>query len=73
MLGFLCAEGIPFFTSLVSLIGSTGFAPLEIVLPAMLWFSMHPTHHKGSLGMKLQALGHVALFLLGVFTTIAGT
>ncbi|RDW56702.1 hypothetical protein BP6252_14023 [Coleophoma cylindrospora] len=72
-LGWLCAEAIPFFTSLVSLIGSTGFAPLGICLPALLWFSMYPKHYKGDLKMKLQVVGHLALLLLGIFTTVAGT
>ncbi|TVY40842.1 N amino acid transport system protein [Lachnellula occidentalis] len=72
-LGWLCAEAIPFFTSLVSLIGSTGFAPLGICLPALLWFSMHPDHYRGSGTMKAQVMGHVALLILGIFTTVAGT
>jgi len=73
ILGWLCAEAIPFFTSLVSLIGSTGFAPLGICLPALLWFSMHPKAWGEGSGGKLRVLAHVALWLLGTFTTVAGT
>lgn len=73
LLGWLCAEAIPFFTSLVSLIGSTGFAPLGICLPALLWFSMHPEYYKGGFWMKAKVAGHVALLMLGIFTTVAGT
>lgn len=73
LLGWILSEAIPFFSSLVSLIGALGFAPLGICLPALMWFSMHPTYHRGSLREKAIWAGHVALFLLGVFTLVAGT
>lgn len=73
ILGWLIAEAIPFFTSLVSLIGSLGFAPLGICLPSLLWFSMHTAHYKGTMKMKLLCVAHAAMCILGLFTTIAGT
>ncbi|RDW78047.1 hypothetical protein BP5796_05899 [Coleophoma crateriformis] len=73
LLGWILSEAIPFFSSLVSLIGALGFAPLGICLPALMWFSMHPTYHRGTLREKVLWLAHVVLFLLGVFTLVAGT
>lgn len=71
--GWLLAEAIPFFTSLVSLIGSLGFAPLGLCLPPFLWFSLHHGYRSGR--AKQQALWwlHLALLLLGLFVTIGGT
>lgn len=73
LLGWILSEAIPFFSSLVSLIGALGFAPLGICLPALLWFSMHPDYYKGSLKMKSLCVFHVAIFVLGVFTLVAGS
>lgn len=73
LLGWILAEGIPFFGSLVSLLGAVGFAPLGICLPALMWFSMHPTYWKGSTKQKLLCLAHALIFVLGVFAIVAGT
>jgi hypothetical protein len=73
LLGWILSEAIPFFGSLVSLIGAVGFAPLGICLPAMLWFSLHPGYRQGNLKMKMLWVAHILLFTLGVFTIFAGT
>lgn len=71
--GWLLAVAIPFYTSLVSLIGSLGLGPLGVVLPPVLWFSLHTEYWKGS--PKEQALIwlHVGMFLMGLFLSIGGT
>lgn len=71
--GWLLAVAIPFYTSLVSLIGSLGFGPLGVVVPPILWFSLHVEYWKGSI--KQQALWwlHVGMALMGLFLSIGGT
>ncbi|KAE9981418.1 hypothetical protein EG327_006226 [Venturia inaequalis] len=72
-LGWILAEAVPFFGSLVSLIGAVGFAPLGICLPALMWFAMHPDCWKGSVKQKLLCVAHALILFLGVFATVAGT
>ena len=67
IVGWLLAVGIPFYTSLVSLIGSLGFGPLGVVVPPLLWFSLHIDYRKGSAkraGPVVGACGHVAYGLV---------
>lgn len=45
--GWLICEAVPFYGSLISVIGSLGFGPLGICLPVILWFCMHPGSRKG--------------------------
>lgn len=71
--GWLLAEAIPFFTSLVSLIGSLGFGPLGICLPPILWFSLHPDYRKGSAWQQAAWWLHIGIFMLGLFVLIGGT
>lgn len=73
LIGWLICEAIPFYGSLVSIIGSLGFGPLGICLPAMMWFCMHPEHRGGSPRMKAMWYLHVAILVMGIFVTIGGT
>lgn len=73
LVGWLLAEAIPFFTSLVSLIGSLGFAPLGVVLPPFLWFSLHPGHRTGTWRQRALWWLHVGIVLLGLFLSVGGT
>jgi hypothetical protein len=73
LLGWILSEAVPFFGSLVSLIGAVGFAPLGICLPALLWFSMHPGYWKGSMKQKALCFAHALIIVLGIFTIIGGT
>ncbi|ETS86274.1 hypothetical protein PFICI_00102 [Pestalotiopsis fici W106-1] len=73
LIGWLICEAIPFYGSLVSLIGSLGFGPLGICLPAIMWFCMHPQYRAGTLRMKVMWWLHVAIFVMGLFVTIGGT
>lgn len=71
--GWLLAEAIPFFTSLVSLIGSLGFGPLGVILPPFLWFSLHEGYRTGTAGQRALWWLHVAIVVLGLFLSIGGT
>ncbi|KAK5111236.1 hypothetical protein LTR62_005264 [Meristemomyces frigidus] len=73
ILGWLLAVGIPFYTSLVSLIGSLGFGPLGVVVPPLLWFSLHIDYRKGSPREQALWWAHVGMLLMGLFLTIGGT
>ncbi|KAF7538488.1 hypothetical protein G7054_g2889 [Neopestalotiopsis clavispora] len=73
LIGWLICEAIPFYGSLVSLIGSLGFGPLGICLPAIMWFCMHPENRTGTFRMKAMWWLHVGVFVMGLFVTIGGT
>lgn len=73
IMGWLLAEAIPFFTSLVSLIGSLGFAPLGVCLPPFLWFSLHHGYRRGTAAQQALWWLHIGIFMLGMFITVGGT
>jgi hypothetical protein len=73
LLGWVICEAIPFYGSLVSIIGSLGFGPLGICLPVVMWFCMHPDYRKGGLQEKLLWWLHLAILAMGIFVTIGGT
>lgn len=73
LVGWLLAEAIPFFTSLVSLIGSLGFGPLGVCLPPFLWFSLHRGYRTGSVREQMLWWFHVGILILGLFLSIGGT
>lgn len=70
--GWLICKAIPFYGSLVSIIGSGCFGPLGICLPIVLWFCMNRGARTGSVKMRVMWWGHMLLLLLGVFTTVGG-
>lgn len=72
-LGWLLAEAIPFFTSLVSLIGSLGFGPLGMVLPPILWFSLNKEKLHGTVRQRATWWFHMAILVMGLFLSIGGT
>ncbi|KAK4549995.1 hypothetical protein LTR36_002962 [Oleoguttula mirabilis] len=71
--GWILAEAIPFFSSLVSLIGALGFGPLGICLPAVLWFSLHKDLDKSTWAGRSAWLANHFLFLVGLLVTVGGT
>ncbi|KAI4593845.1 hypothetical protein KJ359_008886 [Pestalotiopsis sp. 9143b] len=73
LVGWLICEAIPFYGSLVSLIGSLGFGPLGICLPAIMWFCMYPESRTGTLRMKAMWWLHVGISIMGLFVTVGGT
>jgi hypothetical protein len=74
LLGWLICEAVPFYGSMISIIGSLGFGPLGICLPVVLWFAMNEQKEgeKNTLLARAMWWGHVFLFLLGLFVTVAG-
>ena len=74
LLGWLICEAVPFYGSMISIIGSLGFGPLGICLPVILWFAMEQKreNRKNTMGAKAMWWGHALLFLLGLFVTIGG-
>jgi hypothetical protein len=73
LLGWILCEAIPFYGSLVSLIGALGFGYLGVCIPAVLWCVLHRDARKGSPVMVVLFYTHVAIFLLGMLITIGGT
>lgn len=71
--GWILSEAIPFFSSLVSLIGALGFGPLGICLPAVLWFSLHKDLDKRTWAGRALWLAHIVVFLIGLLVTVGGT
>lgn len=71
--GWLLAVAIPFYTSLVSLIGSMGFGPLGVVLPPILWFSLNTNARTGTAREQAMWWAHLGMFILGLFLSIGGT
>ena len=72
LIAWLLAEAVPFFSSLVALIGALGFAPLGICLPALFWFHMHPSYLRGTWKQKTLWMLHVGMLIVGIFTMVAG-
>ncbi|OCT47761.1 hypothetical protein CLCR_03500 [Cladophialophora carrionii] len=73
LLGWILCEAIPFYGSLVSLIGALGFGYLGVCIPAVLWCVLHRDARKGSPLMVVLFYTHVAIFLLGLLITVGGT
>jgi hypothetical protein len=73
LIAWILAEAVPFFSSLVALIGALGFAPLGVCLPTLFWFHMYPSYRKGTWKQKTLWLLHVGMLLVGIFTLVAGT
>ncbi|TVY40870.1 N amino acid transport system protein [Lachnellula subtilissima] len=73
LIAWLLAEAVPFFNSLVALIGALGFAPLGVCLPALFWFHMHPGYRRGMWKQKTAWVLHVGMFGVGLFTLFVGT
>ena len=73
LIAWLLAEAVPFFNSLVALIGALGFAPLGVCLPALFWFHMHPGYRRGTWKQKTAWVLHAGMFGVGLFTLVVGT
>ena len=69
---WLCAEAIPFFGSLLSVIGCLGFGPLGLCLPPILWFCMNKEARTGNYKMRLLWWLHVVLLCIGLFVVFGG-
>ena len=74
LLSFILASAVPIFNYLIALVGSLCFAPIALMLPALLHFYDHWNDIKvGSLMARLEWVFNAVLFLLGGFFTVSGT
>ncbi|KAF9891030.1 hypothetical protein FE257_005289 [Aspergillus nanangensis] len=73
LVGWVLCEAIPFYGSLVSLIGAMGFGPLGIVLPSVLWFCLDRNALTGRTSRVIPRAFHAGLVMLGLFVTFGGT
>lgn len=73
IVAFIIAGGIPIFSYILALAGSLGFAPITIILPALLWLYDHGHYRRGSVWKMIAFYLHCGMALLGIFMTIGGT
>ncbi|OQV05494.1 hypothetical protein CLAIMM_10221 [Cladophialophora immunda] len=73
LLGWILCEAIPFYGSLVSLIGALGFGYLGVCIPAVLWFVLNEGARKRSATMMVLWYAHIGIFVLGLLITVGGT
>lgn len=74
LVGWLICEAVPFFGSLLTVVGALGYGPLGLCLPVVLWYCMNESiWQKGGAKGKLLWVAHAVLMMLGLFVTIAGT
>ncbi|KAF2763847.1 hypothetical protein EJ03DRAFT_379103 [Teratosphaeria nubilosa] len=71
--GYILSEAVPFFSSLVSLIGALGFGPLGICLPVLLWASLHKNTWQRSALWNCAWVLQLCVFALGLLVTVGGT
>jgi hypothetical protein len=70
--GFIIAEAIPFFGTLLSFVSAISFTPLAIIIPMTLWLWDFADYRKGSIKKKLIWSFHVLMILIGLFQVVAG-
>ena len=73
IISWVVASSVPFFSSLLGLIGSICFGPVALILPAVLWLYTYSDYRRGTLLQKLAYAANVGLFLLGWYITGPGT
>ncbi|KAH9809204.1 N amino acid transport system protein [Teratosphaeria destructans] len=71
--GYVLSEAVPFFSSLVSLIGALGFGPLGICVPVLLWFSLHKGTWQRSALWNCAWILQLCVFALGLLVTVGST
>ncbi|GAA5859917.1 hypothetical protein JCM8547_004386 [Rhodosporidiobolus lusitaniae] len=73
VVGFVIAEAIPFFSTLLSFVSAISFTPLAIICPAMLFiFDYQKSYMRGSIWQKLFILMHYLVILIGAFQVVGG-
>ncbi|WRT68118.1 uncharacterized protein IL334_005093 [Kwoniella shivajii] len=73
VISFVIAEAIPFFSTLIGLVGALAYAPLAIVVPMTLWLYDFGHYRKGSMGQKALWVFHVLFIGIGAFMTVGGS
>ncbi|OCF36058.1 hypothetical protein I317_01847 [Kwoniella heveanensis CBS 569] len=72
IISFIVAEAIPFFGTLIGLVGALAYAPLAIIVPMTLWLYDFGHYRKGSLAQKGLWSFHVLFIGIGAFMTVGG-
>ncbi|WVF66414.1 hypothetical protein IAT40_001154 [Kwoniella sp. CBS 6097] len=72
IISFIVAEAIPFFSTLIGLVGALAYAPLAIIVPMTLWLYDFGHYRKGSLIQKGLWCFHIAFIGIGAFMTVGG-
>jgi amino acid permease len=73
-LSFILASAIPIFNYLIALVGSLCFAPIALMLSAVLHFYDHWNEIRaGTLMQKVEWVFNAILFLVGAFICVSGT
>ncbi|KAL7418624.1 hypothetical protein Q5752_007082 [Cryptotrichosporon argae] len=72
IVAFIIAESIPFYGTLVGLVGAIAYAPMAIVIPMHLWLHDFGHYRSGPLLHKAAWAFHVLMLLMGLFMTVGG-
>jgi hypothetical protein len=72
-MAFVLAEAIPIFNYILALAGAVCFAPMTLMMPALLWMWDFKGHRKGSRGQRAFYALHVGIVLVGAFMLVGGT
>ncbi|WVQ94030.1 hypothetical protein IAU59_001108 [Kwoniella sp. CBS 9459] len=73
VISFIVAEAIPFFGTLIGLVGALAYAPLAIIVPMTLWLYDFGHYRKGSAAQKGLWCFHVLFVAIGAFMTVGGS
>ncbi|ORY65277.1 transmembrane amino acid transporter protein-domain-containing protein [Pseudomassariella vexata] len=73
VIAWILAEAIALFSYIIALTGSVCFAPMAIMIPAVLWLYDFWDYRKGNIWQKAKFLFHWFLIFLGAFITVGGT
>ncbi|EXJ95878.1 hypothetical protein A1O1_01003 [Capronia coronata CBS 617.96] len=71
-IGWIICEAIPFYGSLISLVGGVGFGYLGVCVPAVLWMVLNREQRRGTTLQKCLWYSHIAMLILGFFIVIGG-
>lgn len=86
VVAFVVAEAVPFFGTLIGLLGAIAYAPMavslsssaqyrgssQIIVPMHLWLWDFARYRKGSMWQKTQWAFHLVMLLVGGFMTVGG-
>ncbi|WWC62253.1 uncharacterized protein I303_104849 [Kwoniella dejecticola CBS 10117] len=73
IISFVVAEAIPFFSTLIGLVGALAYAPLAIIVPMTLWLYDFGNYRKGNVAKKSLWFFHVLFIFIGLFMTVGGS
>ncbi|KAH8879159.1 hypothetical protein GQ53DRAFT_739160 [Thozetella sp. PMI_491] len=71
-LGFIISEAVPILNYLLGLAGAICFAPMSLVIPALLWMYDFPEYRSGAPSSKAIYAFHGLIVLIGAFMVVGG-